>query len=55
MYKKLGKEPVIGLDIQHLHHLSCDCISNGGMFLHQGTNLLISSIHIVMNVTYLKT
>ena len=52
--KRLQKELVIGLDMQHLHHLGCDCTNDGQMFLHQGVNILSNSIDVVADTTILK-
>ena len=55
VFKNLQKECVIDLDIKQLHHLGCDWVDNGQMFLHQSANILINLIEVVTNVAHLKT
>ena len=45
--KNLEKEPVGGLDMQWLVYLVCNWTDIGHMFWHQGSNLLLNSIHFV--------
>ena len=45
---------IIGLEMQQLHHLDSKWTDNRQKFLHQGTNVLISLIDVVTNLTHLK-
>ena len=53
--KNLLKELIIGLDIQQFYQLGCNWTDDGCLVLPQGTNILINSIDVIMNVTHLET
>ena len=50
MCRKFQRKLVIGLDVQQLLHLDCDWTDDGEIFLHQGTDLLITSINTVTSI-----
>ena len=53
--EKLQKELFIGFDMQQVHCLGCNWTNNGCMFLHHSSDILISSIDAVPNITNWKT
>ena len=46
---------IICKKMQQLHHVGCDWTNDRQMFLHQGTDIHINSIHLAVNTTNLKT
>ena len=55
LFVRIRERKSFGLHIQQLYKIGCDWTDNGHIVLHQDANVLNNSMHIVTNVTQLKT